>query len=87
MPAEESSAARGRDRSRATTAISRALHPPLLAAGGAPLPGGLALRVRSASGSRRPPVGRSRTAGGPRTPAAAVCGGSTSRHAGPGTAR
>lgn len=68
MPAEESSAARGRERSRATTAISRALHSPLLATGGAPLPDGLALRVRSAPGSRRPPAARSRSTGGPRTP-------------------
>lgn len=86
MPAEESPAARGA-RSRATAAISRALHPPLLATAGAPLPDGLALRVRSAPGSRRPPPPAPGARAVPVPRAAAVCGGSTSRHAGPGTGR
>uniref|UniRef100_A0AAU3GYV7 Probable peptidoglycan glycosyltransferase FtsW n=1 Tax=Streptomyces sp. NBC_01401 TaxID=2903854 RepID=A0AAU3GYV7_9ACTN len=70
MPADESSAARGAGRTRATAAISRALTPPLLAT---PLPAGpgtlagLALRSRPATGPRRPPVpraGRAPGAGG-----------------------
>lgn len=93
MPADESSAARGTGRSQATAAISRALAPPLLASArlaGPPVPAGLALRGRLAAGTgRRPAVPRSRghDGSGPRTPAGVVCGGCTSRHAGPGTAR
>ncbi|MFF8912569.1 putative lipid II flippase FtsW [Streptomyces sp. NPDC015032] len=70
MPAEESSAAPRGDRSRATAAISRALAPPLLAGVAAPAPLGPALRVRSATGSRRPSVPRSkgRSGGTPRAP-------------------
>ncbi|MEU9623555.1 MULTISPECIES: putative lipid II flippase FtsW [unclassified Streptomyces] len=70
MPAEESSAAPRGDRSRAAAAISRALAPPLLAGAAAPAPLGPALRVRSATGSRRPPVPRSkgRSTGTPRAP-------------------
>ncbi|WP_327366888.1 putative lipid II flippase FtsW [Streptomyces sp. NBC_01217] len=72
MPAEESSAAPRGDRSRATAAISRALPVPLLAGAGAGAwaPLGPALRVRSVSGSRRPPVPRSkgRSTGDPRSP-------------------
>ncbi|MGW2083832.1 putative lipid II flippase FtsW [Streptomyces sp. NPDC001880] len=72
MPAEESSAGPRGGRSRATEAISRALTPPLLAgaAAGAQAALGPALRVRSATGSRRPPVERSkgRSTGSPRTP-------------------
>ncbi|MEU0304320.1 putative lipid II flippase FtsW [Streptomyces sp. NPDC006175] len=71
MPADESSATRGAGRSRATTAISRVLTPPLLAgalpAGPGPL-AGLALRSRPATGPRRPPTprgeGPSRSGGG-----------------------
>ncbi|SCF63076.1 cell division protein FtsW [Streptomyces sp. Ncost-T10-10d] len=87
MPAEESFAAFRGDRSRATAAISRALTPPLLAGASSPAPLGPALRVRSVTGSRRPSAPRSKgRSGGPGPPAAAVCGGCTSRHAGPGTA-
>ncbi|MEE1842304.1 putative lipid II flippase FtsW [Streptomyces sp. NPDC007076] len=73
MPAEESSAGPRGDRSRAAAAISRALTPPLLtgAGAGAPVPLGPALRVRSATGSRRPAAPRSgsrSTGGGPRAP-------------------
>ncbi|MFJ2268061.1 putative lipid II flippase FtsW [Streptomyces sp. NPDC087849] len=70
MPAEESSAAPRGDRSRAAAAISRALAPPLLAGAAAPAPLGPALRVRAATGSRRPPVPRSkgRSTGTPRAP-------------------
>ncbi|MEU5803873.1 putative lipid II flippase FtsW [Streptomyces sp. NPDC047804] len=72
MPADESSAASGTDRSRAGAAISRALTPPLLAgpvpAGPAPF-AGLALRSRPATGSRRPPAPRGgRGAGTPPRP-------------------
>ncbi|MGW2183152.1 putative lipid II flippase FtsW [Streptomyces sp. NPDC001732] len=72
MPAEESSvAARGR-RSRAAAPISRAFPPPLPAGAGtgAPVPLGTALRVRSATGARRPAVPRSkgRPTGGSRSP-------------------
>ncbi|MFI5767220.1 putative lipid II flippase FtsW [Streptomyces sp. NPDC051658] len=76
MPAEESSAGPRGGRSRATAAISRALTPPLLAgaAAGAPAPLGPALRVRSATGSRRPSVPRSkgRSTGSPRAPRGGV---------------
>ncbi|MFE9866388.1 putative lipid II flippase FtsW [Streptomyces sp. NPDC005506] len=74
MPADESSAARGTDRSQATVAISRAFAPPLLASvrpAGPPAPAGLALRGRLAAGAgRRPAVPRSRghDGSGPRTP-------------------
>ncbi|MFH8475191.1 putative lipid II flippase FtsW [Streptomyces sp. NPDC018000] len=70
MPAEESSAAPRGDRSRATAAISRALTPPLLAGAGSPALLGPALRVRSVTGSRRPPAPRSkgRSTGSPRSP-------------------
>ncbi|MFF3728917.1 putative lipid II flippase FtsW [Streptomyces sp. NPDC002476] len=69
MPAEESSAAAARgNRPRVSAAISRALAPPLPASAGAPL--GPLLRVRSATGPRRPAAPRSkgRTAGSPRAP-------------------
>ncbi|MGW0689789.1 putative lipid II flippase FtsW [Streptomyces sp. NPDC002738] len=74
MPADESSAARGTGRSRATAAISRAFAPPLLVSArpaGPPPPAGLALRGRLAAGAgRRPAVPRSRghDGSGPRTP-------------------
>ncbi|MER6101002.1 putative lipid II flippase FtsW [Streptomyces sp. NPDC001832] len=70
MPAEESPAALRGDRSRVTAAISRALTPPLLAAAGSRAPLGPALRVRSVTGSRRPPAPRSkgRSTGSPRSP-------------------
>ncbi|MCX5313636.1 putative lipid II flippase FtsW [Streptomyces sp. NBC_00154] len=74
MPADESSAARGTGRSRATAAISRAFAPPLLVSArpaGPPAPAGLALRGRLAAGAgRRPAVPRSRghDGSGPRTP-------------------
>ncbi|WP_406363738.1 putative lipid II flippase FtsW [Streptomyces sp. NBC_01579] len=74
MPADESSAARGTGRSRATAAISRAFAPPLLVSArpaGPPAPVGLALRGRLAAGAgRRPAVPRSRghDGSGPRTP-------------------
>ncbi|MFF2961279.1 putative lipid II flippase FtsW [Streptomyces sp. NPDC057963] len=74
MPAEESSAAPRGDRSRATAAISRAFAPPLLAGAAAPALLGPALRVRSANGSRRPPVPRSKGRS-PRTPRAPRGGG------------
>lgn len=91
MPADESSAASGTDRSRAGAAISRALTPPLLAgplpAGPAPF-AGLALRSRPATGSRRPP--RRAEAGEralrPGLAAGPGCGRPTSGHDGPGTA-
>nr|WP_203185674.1 putative lipid II flippase FtsW [Streptomyces pratensis] len=73
MPADESSAARGADRSRVTAAISRALTPVLLtgplSAGPGPL-AGMALRSRPATGSRRPavPRGGARGAGTPPRP-------------------
>ncbi|MGW2589550.1 putative lipid II flippase FtsW [Streptomyces sp. NPDC001515] len=69
MPADESSAAPGADRSRSRPASSRTLRPPLLATAGAPLPAGAARRVRAAAaGTRRPPAARSRTSGGSRSP-------------------
>ncbi|MFF8712373.1 putative lipid II flippase FtsW [Streptomyces sp. NPDC015184] len=72
MPAEESSAAACGHRSRATAPISRAFPPRLLAGAGtgAPVPLGTALRVRSATGARRPAVPRSkgRSTGGSRSP-------------------
>ncbi|MFE7425339.1 FtsW/RodA/SpoVE family cell cycle protein, partial [Streptomyces sp. NPDC057545] len=69
MPAEESSAAVARgNRPRVPAAISRALAPPLPAGAGAPL--GPLLRVRSATGPRRPaaPRPKGRTTGSPRAP-------------------
>ncbi|MEU5654015.1 putative lipid II flippase FtsW [Streptomyces sp. NPDC047737] len=61
MPADESAAARGADRSRAASAISGALTPPLFAgplpAGAGAVPG-LALRSRPAAGPRRPSAPR-----------------------------
>ncbi|MFF9686278.1 putative lipid II flippase FtsW [Streptomyces sp. NPDC014623] len=65
MPADESSAARGAGRSRATAAISRVISPSPV-----PLPAGLALRSRPAAGPRRPaaPRGRARGAGTPPRP-------------------
>ncbi|MGW1228398.1 putative lipid II flippase FtsW [Streptomyces sp. NPDC002530] len=69
MPADESSAAPGADRSRSRPASSRTLRPPLLATAGAPLPAGAARRVRAAAArTRRPPAARSRTSGGSRSP-------------------
>ncbi|MER6237878.1 putative lipid II flippase FtsW [Streptomyces clavifer] len=64
MPADESSAARGADRSRAGAAISRAFTPPLLAGplpagpAGRAEPAGLVLRNRPATGARRPAAPR-----------------------------
>lgn len=71
MPAEESSARR-RGRSRASVPARPVLTPGLLALSvpaGPPLPVGLALRGRLATGSRRPAVPkRGRTSGSPRPP-------------------